>query len=64
MQPAAGTMHTYYASWSGRIQRGRAIIHLALLLLLLLLLGCCRAAAIFLLVVSYSYSYMNRQVVF
>ena len=37
MQQAADTMHMYCATWSGRFQRGRAIIHLALLLLLLLL---------------------------
>ena len=31
MQQAADTMHMYYATWIGRLQHGRASIHLALL---------------------------------
>ena len=32
MEHAADTMHIYYATWIGRLQHGRASIHLALLL--------------------------------
>ena len=31
MQQAADTMHMYYATWIGRLQHGRASIHLALI---------------------------------
>ena len=40
MQHAADTMHMYCATWSGRFQRGRAIIRLVLLLLLCCCLRC------------------------
>ena len=57
IQQAADTMHVSYATWIGRLQDGRASIHLALVLVLVQVLPlsfvCCQLPGIY----SYSYSF-------